>query len=533
MKKRFLSAMLAAILLPAALPPAQAVTTATLSRYDVIASSGLATIVLGADGNAYGMGQSWDIGISSKAHTYTPVKVAEGVKSVSGGNSDTAVLKTDNTLWDTAGTDHFIYQASNVAAVGSTLNVGSAYIQADGTVDLNLDATSIYRLDPKHLENVAGLSMEQRACALLKSDGSLWTWGSNAWMGLGYVTPNLYYFTNTPAKILDNVIDMEMGEGHCAAIQADGSLWTWGNGRFGQLFAEYPSHVNLAANTIKDYYDIPRKVADNVVDVSVGYRHTAVLKADGSLWMCGENKFGQVGSGPETNGQNVTTPVKVLDNVAAVACGTYYTVAVKWDGTVWAWGWNQTGALGLGMNGGNTTLHRVNCQDVPKQVPRLVAAVPDRVTLTIPENTAYTSAQTVLVDGKPVELQAYALKDANGNDTNYVKLRDVAYTLNGTAAQFAVDWDGTVRVTTGTAYTPNGTEMSTPFYGNRVYTVPSEATVVDGTAADLDAILLQDDQGSGYTYYKLRDLGKALGFNVTWSAELGIQIQTDRPYTGT
>ena len=162
-----------------------------------------------------------------------------------------------------------------------------------------------------------------------------------------------------------------------------------------------------------------------------------------------------------------------------------------------------------------------------------MAAVPDRVTLTIPENTAYTSAQTVLVDGKPVELQACALKDANGNDTNYVKLRDVAYTLNGTAAQFAVDWDGTVRVTTGTAYTPNGTEMSTPFYGNRVYTVPSEATVVDGTAADLDAILLQDDQGSGYTYYKLRDLGKALGFNVTWSAELGIQIQTDRPYTGT
>ncbi len=532
MKRRVASALLAFALLSAALPHAAATTTANVSRYQVVASSGLATIVLGADGNAYGMGQSWDIGISTKAHTYTPVKVAEGVLSVSGGNSDTGILKTDHTLWDTAGTDHFIYQARDVAAAGSTLNVGSAYIRTDGTADLNLDATSIYRLNQSYLQDVAGLSMEQPACALLKTDGSLWTWGSNSWMGLGYTTPNLYYFTKTPVKILDNVIDVEMGEGHCAAIQADGSLWTWGNGRYGQLFAQYPTHVNLASNTITDYYDIPRKVADNVVDVSLGYRHTAVLKAAGSLWMCGDNKFGQVGSGANTNDTSVTVPVKVLDNVAAVACGTYHTVAVKRDGTVWAWGWNQTGALGIGMNGGNVTLHRVNCQDVPKQVPGLKAAVPQPVALSIPANTAFASTQTVLVDGKPVEFQAYALKDAHGNPTNYVRLRDVADALNGTQAQFGVGWDGRVSITTGTAYRPNGSEWSTPFYGNRTYTKPSGATWVDGGAAHLDAIFLTDDQGNGYTYYKLRDLGQTLGFNVRWVDGQGISLETDRPYTG-
>ena len=137
------------------------------------------------------------------------------------------------------------------------------------------------------------------------------------------------------------------------------------------------------------------------------------------------------------------------------------------------------------------------------------------------------------MDSKPVEFQAYALKDAAGNDTNYIKLRDVANVLNGTRAQFQVGWDGAVNVTPGAVYTANGSEMSTPFAGHRVYEKATAATKVNGTAANLDAILLKDDGGNGYTYYKLRDLGKVLGFNVSWSASTGISIETDKPYAGT
>lgn len=143
-----------------------------------------------------------------------------------------------------------------------------------------------------------------------------------------------------------------------------------------------------------------------------------------------------------------------------------------------------------------------------------------------PSPLAHPSTQTVTIDGKPVELQAYALKDANGYDTNYVKLRDVAHVLNGTAAQFSVGWDGAVNVTTGQAYTPNGSEMQTPFSGVRAYTPASAPTRVNGADAALEAIVLNDDAGGGYTYYKLRDLGSALGFLVDWSAETGIFIQT-------
>ena len=139
---------------------------------------------------------------------------------------------------------------------------------------------------------------------------------------------------------------------------------------------------------------------------------------------------------------------------------------------------------------------------------------------------AYASTQKVLVDGKSVEFQAYALKDANGYDTNYVKLRDVAMVLNGTSAQFNVGWDGAVNIQTKTAYKADGSEMHTPFSGNRPYTDSTTRTMVDGKAVAMDAILLQDDAGGGYTYYKLRDLGASLGFQVDWTAETGITIKT-------
>ena len=144
---------------------------------------------------------------------------------------------------------------------------------------------------------------------------------------------------------------------------------------------------------------------------------------------------------------------------------------------------------------------------------------------------AYASTQIVTIDGVPVELPAYALKDENGYATNYVKLRDVASLLNGTAAQFEVGWDGSVNIITGQPYAPNGTELSTPFTGDRTYTAPTSTTNIDGAAADLDAIVLTDDSGGGYTYYQLRDLGRTLGFNVGWSAEQGIYIETDQPYS--
>lgn len=145
---------------------------------------------------------------------------------------------------------------------------------------------------------------------------------------------------------------------------------------------------------------------------------------------------------------------------------------------------------------------------------------------------AYTSTQIVMVDGRAMQFQMYALKDARGNDTNYIKLRDLAYVLNGTKAQFDVGWNGAVNVQTGRPYTAIGEEMHTPFSGNRAYEMAAAPTNVNGAPVSLTAILLKDDNGGGYTYYQLRDLGRALGFNVGWEAGKGIFVETGKPYSG-
>lgn len=141
--------------------------------------------------------------------------------------------------------------------------------------------------------------------------------------------------------------------------------------------------------------------------------------------------------------------------------------------------------------------------------------------------TAYPSAQTVDVDGRAVEFQCYALKDENGFDTNYIKLRDLADILNGSAAQFEVGWNGNITITTAQSYTKNGSEQNTPFSGQREYEKAAVKTLVNGVGTTLDAFQLKDDNGGGYTYYKLRDLGAALGFTVDWSGERGIFIETN------
>ncbi|NBI11690.1 hypothetical protein D1641_17110 [Colidextribacter sp. OB.20] len=147
---------------------------------------------------------------------------------------------------------------------------------------------------------------------------------------------------------------------------------------------------------------------------------------------------------------------------------------------------------------------------------------------------ASASTQTVEVDGKAVEFQMYALLDANGNATNYIKLRDLAHVLNSTKATFSIGYTNETGITivTGQPYQDNGSEMKTPFSGARAYTGGAQSVQINGKPVAMTAINLLDDNGGGYNYFKLRDLGIALGFNVSWTAERGVFVETDKPYVG-
>lgn len=212
---------------------------------------------------------------------------------------------------------------------------------------------------------------------------------------------------------------------------------------------------------------------------------------------------------------------------AQTATGTLSDCApIPWqDGVVWYATSQDSGGMPVfyTLNDSGVTAHPV----IPSASSDSAYAKPAD---TEPAGIAYASTQSVNVDGRTVTFECYALKDENGNLSNYIKLRDLAMLLNGTAAQFSVGWDGAVTITTNTAYTPNGSEFSTPYSGDRAYTEASVVTKVNGQAASLNAFVLTDDAGGGFTYYQLRDLGQALGFNVGWSAGKGIFLETNHAY---
>lgn len=182
------------------------------------------------------------------------------------------------------------------------------------------------------------------------------------------------------------------------------------------------------------------------------------------------------------------------------------------------------GAAGITIDGGAVTLDLTKTEDDSYLFTTSPEALP-----------AFARTQTIDLDGAPVTLATYALVDENGGETNYIRLRDLASILNPTEARFAVAWDGvanTISLTPHTEYTPDGSEMNTPFHTDRSANPSAAATLVGGEAAALDAIAFADDNGGGYTYYKLRDLAGVLGFNVDWTAERGIFIESAVPYQG-
>ena len=99
--------------------------------------------------------------------------------------------------------------------------------------------------------------------------------------------------------------------------------------------------------TLFTFVPVPASAfGDAYSTISAGAYYTMVIKSDGSLWAWGDNQHGQLGDG--TTVIRRLTPTKIMDGVAQVSAGTDHTMAVKSDGSLWAWGYNYHGQLGDG-----------------------------------------------------------------------------------------------------------------------------------------------------------------------------------------
>ncbi len=171
----------------------------------------------------------------------------------------------------------------------------------------------------------------------IKKDGTLWSWGDNAFGSLGDGTK---VNSQVPKRIGKDKdwLSISAGWRHTLALKKDGSLWSWGNNGYGEL-----GYKGILSQLI------PRQIeGDDLVGwISLDAATSSFgIKKDGSLWAWGYNGNGELGIGNKlsSNGPRQIGQEKGWKKISA---GRSHVAAIKNNGTLWIWGYNSHGQLGV------------------------------------------------------------------------------------------------------------------------------------------------------------------------------------------
>ena len=302
-------------------------------------------------------------GTSTTRSTPAPVPGLTGVAVIAAGGGNSLAVKLDGSVqawgWNQYGQlgDGTTTNRSTPVAVPE-LN-GVAGIAAGGyhTIAAKLDGTvwawgandvgqlgngiATNRTTPAAvpgLSAVAAIAAGLHHTLAVKQDGTVWAWGSNGYGQLGDGTSTTRS-TPVPVTGLSGVSAIATMAFHTLAVKQDGTVWAWGANNSGQLGDGTTIWARLTPVQVPEL--------SGVVAIAAGTFHTLGLKHDGTVWTWGANDVGQLGDGT-TISRSTPAPVPGLTGVAAIAAGTFHTLALKRDGTVWAWGGNDLGQLGDG-----------------------------------------------------------------------------------------------------------------------------------------------------------------------------------------
>lgn len=181
----------------------------------------------------------------------------------------------------------------------------------------------------------------------IKNDGTVWAWGqnNNGQLGDGTTTDRT---SPVPVTAVNGIVALSGGIGyHTLALKSDGTVWAWGKNGNGEL--------GNGTVTAQETSPVQTLGLTDVIAVSAGGYHSLALKSDGTVWAWGYGKDGELGNGTTTEWQSEPVQVSGLADVVAIAAGNYHNLAIKKDGTVWAWGNNGEGRLGDGTTTNRTT----------------------------------------------------------------------------------------------------------------------------------------------------------------------------------
>ena len=174
----------------------------------------------------------------------------------------------------------------------------------------------------------------------ITTTGSLWAWGRNDY---GQLAQNNIVYTSSPVQVgaLNTWSYVSIGGFQTLALKTDGTLWAWGFNTYGSVgnssVANVSSPVQIGAGT-------------DWATIATGGYHSLATKNDGTLWAWGYNATGQLG---QNNVAYASSPTQVgaLTTWNTLGTGEEHTVVIKTDGTLWTWGRGDQGELGLNASG--------------------------------------------------------------------------------------------------------------------------------------------------------------------------------------
>ena len=211
------------------------------------------------------------------------------------------------------------------------------------------DSTNIQRLTLVRVgsdNNWAAADARYQHTIAIKKDGSLYAWGYN---GMGMLGDNTKIDKNKPTQVgsADNWAAAAVGgstnSAHTIAIRADGSLYVWGCNYFGEI-----GNGSLGGSAPNQ--TTPQRVGAlyEWASFEAGANHNIAIKKVGTLWVWGSNQNGQLGLDNSGTGTHRPSPQQVGrdDDWATVIAGSAHSIAIKKDGSLWAWGFNNAGQVG-------------------------------------------------------------------------------------------------------------------------------------------------------------------------------------------
>ncbi|MES2379438.1 MAG: T9SS type A sorting domain-containing protein [Bacteroidota bacterium] len=342
----------------------------TQSNWVSIAAGKYQSLAIQANGTLWACNSTYTIP--------TQISTAKNWVNIFAGHTHSIALQANGTLWAwgtntfgqigngtnlTATNPTVISQAPNgwlMVSVASNSNSGigtSMGIKTDGTLwawGSNLNgqfgngtlAASNYPIQIGTASNWVCVEITQSYTIALQANGTLWSWGRNSsYLGIGVSFDN--GFQTTPVRIgTDSNWASFYAYGSVFGLKADGTLWFWG------YTGNTPYYIDTSVT------EITTPVQHNAARDWVSASHMGsycLLKADGSLWAAGDNTFGQLGNGNYTNGTGTTlSRVGDVNHKNWIKITSYYynynCAAVQANGTLWTWGFNLYGGLGDGTN---------------------------------------------------------------------------------------------------------------------------------------------------------------------------------------